>query len=274
MGQDAEEQQTGNFLFGARVVPVGREGNKVFVRTLQHGEDDTGETVRLRLGDRIVFRAGDLVIDSRQIDAMSPKGLGGYAPIANTVWTWYRIASEQADFLLFFFALARRLDAAHTLWALAAKEMDQARKERGILQRSGFFNTLATAEMAIVALNRAIEMSITLIEEYCPDLELPESVQGIQGTVLEMRNAFEHIGDRARGKVNRTKISHGDAWSIFNQPEFIEKSVLRYKEHLLNFDKDVIAALLECRELIMQAIDSRAALYARNVRQQAERDDT
>ena len=274
MGIDAKEQQQGDFLFGGRIVPVGREGNKVFVRTLRHGEEDTGETVRLRLGERIVFRAGDLVIDSRQIDAMSPKGLGGYAPVANTVWTWYRIASERADFLFFFFALARRLDAAHALWALAVKERDQAKEEGGIPQRSGVFNTLATAEMAIVALNRAINMANTLIKEYCPDLELPASVQEVQGTILEMRNAFEHIGDRAQGKVNRTKISYKDAWSIFNQPDFIEESMLRYKEHSLHFDKDVIGALLDCRELIMQAIDSRAALHARNGRQQAESDDT
>ncbi|MCY3897433.1 MAG: hypothetical protein OXF86_02620 [Caldilineaceae bacterium] len=273
MEMDAEEQRQGDFLFGARIVPVGREGNKVFVRTLRHGEEDASETVRLRLGDRILFRAGDLIIDSRQIDAMSPKGPGGYAPVANTVWTWYRIASERADFLFFFFALARRLDAAHALWALAIEERDQANEEGGIPQRSGFLKTLATAEMAIVALNRAFNMANTLTKEYCPDLELPATVQKIQGTVSEMRNAFEHIGDRAQGKVNRTKISYKDAWSIFNQPDFIEKSTLRYQEHSLQFDRDVIDALLDCRELIMQAIDSRAALHARNGRRQAEGDN-
>lgn len=274
MGMDAGERRQGDFLFGGRIVPVEREGNKVFVKTPRHGEEDAGETARLRLGDRILFRAGDLVIDSRQIDAMSPKGPGGYAPVANTVWTWYRIASERADFLFFFFALARRLDAAHALWALAMEERDQANEEGGIPQRTGFLKTLATAEMAIVALNRAFNMANTLIKEYCPDLELPATVQKIQGTVSEMRNAFEHISDRAQGKVNRTKISYKDAWSIFNQPDFIEKSTLRYQEHALHFDKDVIDALLDCRELIMQAIDSRAALHARNGRQQAESDNT
>ena len=273
MGMDAEEQRQGDFLLGARIVPVEREGNKVFVRTPRHGEEDAGETVRLRRGDRLLFRAGDLVIDSRQIDAMSPKGPGGYAPVANTVWTWYRIASERADFLFFFFALARRLDAAHALWALAIEERDQANEEGGIPQRSGLLKTLATAEMAIVALNRAFNMANTLIKEYCPDLELPATVQEIQGTVSEMRNAFEHIGDRAQGKVNRTKISYKDAWSIFNQPDFIEKSTLRYQEHSLHFDRDVIDALLDCRELIMQAIDSRAALHAKNGRRQAEGDN-
>ena len=274
MGNSTEEQRQGAFLFGGRIVPVGRKGNRVFVRTLRHGEKDTGETVRLREGDRITFRAGDLVIDSRQIDAMSPKGRGGYAPVANTVWTWYQIASEQADFLLFFFALARRLDAAHALWSLAEDKRDQVKEVSGIPQRSGFLSTLATAEVTIIAVNRAIEMANTLIAEYCPDLKLPKTVKAIQRPVLVMRNAFEHIGERAQGKVNRTKFSYQDAWSIFNQPDFIEKSVLHYREHSLNFDRDLLAALLDCRELIMQAIDSRAALHSSNGRQMAETNDT
>lgn len=274
MGNDNREQQPGTFLFGARIVPVERKGNRVFVRTLRHGEKDPGETVRLREGDRITFRAGDLVIDSRQIDAMSPKGRGGYATVANTVWTWYQIASDRPDFLLFFFALARRLDAAHALWALAEDKREQAREAGGIPQRSDFFNTLATAEMTIIALNRAIEMANTLIAEYCPDLKLPNTVKAIQRPVLDMRNAFEHIGERAQGMVNRTKFSYKDAWSIFNQPDFIEKSVLHYREHSLSFDGDLLAALVECRELIMQAIDSRAALHSSNGRQMAETNDT
>ena len=242
------------------------------MRTLRHGEEDNGEAAHLRPGDRLFFRAGELVIDSRKIDAMSPKGPGGYAPVANTVWTWYQIASDRLDYLLFIFALARRLDAAHALWASTLKKRDKAKEEGKTSPRSEFFDTLSTAEMAVVALNRAIEMAKTLIEDYCRDLELPQAVQTIQPAVSQMRNAFEHIGERAQGMVTRTKISHKDAWSIFNQPEFIAKSVLRYNDHVLDFDDDMIAALLACRELIMQAIDSRAALQEKNGRQQSESD--
>ena len=262
MNKNANRQPKGEFLTGGRIVPMGREGNKVFARTLRPGEEDTGEAIHIGPGDQLVIPAGGLVIDSREIDAQSIKGLGGYAPVANTVWTWYRIVGEQLGFFLFFFSLARRIDAAHALWASAIQEHERAEGEGVILRRTRFFNALATAEVAIIALHRGITMVYSLIDKFCPDLEVPDSVQNIQTAVRDMRNAFEHIDDRAEGRVGMSRKAAPDALSIFHQPDFIESSVLRYKGHSLNFNEDVLTALLECRELIMEAIDSRAASRA------------
>ena len=113
-----------DFLTAGRVVPVRREGNKVFVRTLRFYEEDTGEIVNIRAGDQLIFEPGALVINSREIDAQSAKRRGGYAPVANTVWTWYQIVGEQLGFFQFFFSLARRIDAAHALWTLAVQERE------------------------------------------------------------------------------------------------------------------------------------------------------
>ena len=107
------EQPGGEFLTSGRIVLDRREGNKVFVRTLRPDEEDTGEGVNIRAGEQLIFEAGALVINSREIDTHSVKGRGGYAPVANTVWTWYQIVGEQLGFFLFFFSLARRVDAAH-----------------------------------------------------------------------------------------------------------------------------------------------------------------
>lgn len=246
-------------LTAGRIVPVRREGNKIFVRSLRTDEKDTGEVVHVGPGDQVVIPPGELVIDSREIDAQSVKGLGGYAPVANTVWTWYAIVGEELDFFLFFFSLARRIDAAHALWALAMQERERATEESAIPRRARFFSTLATAEVAIIALYRGIKMARTLIDKFCPDLRMPGSVEEIRTAVQEMRHAFEHIDDRAEGRIGMSGKADPDALSIFHQPEFIESSLLRYKEHTLNFKDDVLAALLECRELIMEAIDSRAA---------------
>ena len=87
MEKDDSKQPEGEFLTAGRLIPIGREGNKVFARTLRLGEEDTGEVVNLEPGDELVIPAGGLVVDSRAIDAQSTKGLGGYAPVANTVWT-------------------------------------------------------------------------------------------------------------------------------------------------------------------------------------------
>ncbi len=191
------------------------------------------------------------------------KGPGAYRPVANTVCSWYRIVAEQLGFFLFFSALARRTDAAHALWVLAIEARDKARKEDGIPQRRAHFNALAAAEMAIVALGRCYRMVSVLVEKYCPELHVPGSVTKTREAVLEMRNAFEHIDERAEAKVGGGKFD-ADAPTIFNQPDFVRASILRYKGYRLNFESDVIAALVDCREVVMDAIEARDGQQAEN----------
>ena len=261
-------QDQGDFLFGGRIVPVKREGNSVYVRTLRRGEEDTGEGVHLGLGDQLIFLPGALEIHSLDIDESdNPKGHGGYRPVANTVWTWHEIATEQLGFSLFLVSLARRTDAAHALWALAIQARDKARDDGGISQRQGHSKELAAAEMAIIALGRCYRMVCGLIKNHCPELQVPDSVTKTLEAVQEMRNAFEHIDERAEGKVDRKKV-HSDAFTIFNQTDFVESSILRYKAHELNFESDVITALVDCRELIMDAIDARTKQKAGNKQQE------
>ena len=250
-------QTDGDFLFASRLVPLGRKGNIVYARSLRRGEEDTGEGVSLKAGEKIVIPPGELIINSREIDAYyNPAGTGGYAPVANTVWTWYQIAPEELGFFLYFFALARRTDAAHALWASAIQARDDAREAKGIPQRQGSLNALGIAEMAVIALRRCFEMVYGLVEKFSPGLQVPASVDKIRAPVRAIRHAFEHIDERAQGKINQQK-THPDALTIFNQPDFVNSSVLQYKTLTLNLETEVIAALLDCREFIMTAIDNR-----------------
>ena len=122
--------------------------------------------------------------------------------------------------------------------------------------------------MAIIALGRCYRMVCGLIKNHCPELQVPDSVTKTLKAVQEMRNAFEHIDERAEGKVRPGGKVDSDAFTIFNQPDFVESSILRYKAHELNFESDVIAALVDCRELIMDAIDARAKQNAGNKQQE------
>ena len=264
VNNDGNNQDDGDFLFAGRIVPLRRDGNLVYARTLRRGEEDTGEGVPLEAGDQLVFPAGELVVDSRDIDEYyNPIGLGGYRPVANTVWTWSQIAGEELGFFLFFFALARRTDAAHALWVSTIEARDRARKERGIARRQAHFNALSAAEVAIIALGRCYRMVLGLVEKYCPSLQVPDSVTRTSAAVLELRNAFEHIDERAEGRVGRGRVSAG-ALTIFFQPDFVRSSVLRYKDYELDFESQVLAALIDCRAFVMDAIDERAKQRAEN----------
>ena len=246
----------------SRIVPVRREGNKVYMRTLRYGEEDSGEVVHLQAGDEPIIEAGDLTIDSREVDAQSEPGFRGYAPVANTVYVWCHIVREQVSFYLFFFSLARRLDAAHALWASAVQEREKAKAAASIQGRISYLNALATAEVAIIALHRALSMVTTLVNEYCTDLHSPDSVQRITTPVAAMRSAFEHIDERAQGKVGWSRKADIDALTIFDQTDFIESSTLRYRNHSFDFEADILPALMDSRELIVNAIDSRASAQA------------
>lgn len=257
------EQSDGEMLTMGRLVPVRREGKKVFARTLRWGEEDNGEAVHLEAGDQLIIAAGDLVIDSRQIDAHSPKGLGGYAQVANTVWTFYQFAPVKPDFFLYFYALAQRLDTAHSLWTSTVQEREQAKISDGISRRLGYFSSLGKAELAVIALHRAMRMLHALVEEY--NIEVPGNVQRLWKPIEEMRHAFEHIDDRARGKSGQSGKSDPGALSVFFQPDFLESSIIHYKEYSLHFDEEFLSALMECRGLVMTIIDATTGATASKV---------
>ena len=102
-------------------------------------------------------------------------------------------------------------------------------------------------------------MVYSLVERFQLDVEVPEGVRKIREAVWEMRNSFEHIDERAEGRIGRAKEFDPEALTIFDQPDFIDSALLSYKGYSLNFEDEVITALLECREFIMSAIDARAS---------------
>ena len=248
-----------NFLYAARLVEMKREGNTVYARTMRRGEEDTGKGIHFDSGGRLVILRGEMIIDWRDLDEYhNPVGLGDYRPIANTVWAWCQFATERLDFFLFLFALARRTDAAHSLWTSAIRARDTAREGQGsVSARQAHLAALAAAEMSIIALGRCYRMVEGLVKKFCPGLSVPDGVAETRDAVKAMRDAFEHIDERAEGKVKINEL-HPEALTIFNQPDFVASSMLRYRQHQLNFESQVIRALVDCRELVMDVIDARA----------------
>ena len=253
-------QNKGRFLFSGRLVPIKQEGNIVYARSLRIGEEDTGEVVNVPAGCELVIPAGELAVNLRQIDDQySLKGLGGYAPMSGTVWTWFHLARLPQNVQLFIISLAQRTDAAHLLCTSALEARSRARVEEGIPELLDFFNALAIAGMSIIALHRSISMTYSLVKKVCPSLKAPNSINKICKPVEEIRNAFEHIDDRAEGKIGKSKEDPEQALTIFTQPDFIKSSIIRYRGYELNLESEAIPALLDSRELIMNAIGTTAS---------------
>ena len=69
--------------------------------------------------------------------------------------------------------------------------------------------------------------------------------------VLAIRNAFEHIDERAIGKAHRENPK--DAMSVFHQSEFFTSGVLRYAGHALDIRGEAVPALIAGRRFIVEA---------------------
>ena len=206
---EGNNQDQGNFLFGGRIVPVKREGNVVYARTLRRGEKDTGETIHLEPGEQLSFLPGAIEIDLRDIDEYyNPKGLGGYRPVANTVLTWHRFATEQLGFFLFFFSLEN--DGRYAAYKNAVKLDISPVLKRGTRhgKTGGYLSGKGTSKRnrgsgngdhcSVGATGWYVTLSRNIVQGY----KCRTSVKNTRSSCEEMRYAFEHIDERAtEGKV-------------------------------------------------------------------------
>ena len=66
-----------------------------------------------------------------------------------------------------------------------------------------------------------------------------------------MRNAFEHIDERAQG--NAMKEEHSDAMTVFDQSNFFSSGILTYAGHSLDISREAVPAMVAGRQYIVAA---------------------
>jgi hypothetical protein len=81
--------------------------------------------------------------------------------------------------------------------------------------------------------------------QFSVNQQLPATITGKAFALQEIRNAFEHIEDRALGNV-RSKPD-ADALSIFDQTDLLTRGVLTYGSHNLALRSEVLPMLLDAR---------------------------
>ena len=244
------------FLVGLRVVLADRNGNEVYGRTLNESEPDDGKGITLKVGDRLIYPEGSLRITLKDVDKYAQVGPDGYAPITNTVWTWLQIPPRESNtFLHYMLALARRLDQAHALYDLVMQDLDSSQEGAGILGRNHAFKALSDSESMCLALSRAVRMIVNAADKVGVTTSVPSGLQAIEEAATAIRDAFEHIDERALGVARRE--TPADALSIFDQGDLVSRHVLSYAGHSLNLPVDVLPHLVEARQFLYDAIKAR-----------------
>ena len=225
----------------------------MYGRTLNLGERDSGEGISLEAGETLEFPAGSVSVTMADVDGYTERDPNRYAPVANTVWTWLMIppATRDQTFVQYLLAAARRLDSAYLHCSGALRTLTNPPKEMDFPARETLFDSLCHAESMCVALSRAIRMIVRAGEVISTQAAVPQEVTAIEDVVLAMRDAFEHVDERAVGKARREDPV--GARSIFDQSDFFTSGVLRYAGRSLDIRAEVVPALIAGRRFILEA---------------------
>ena len=246
---------TTGFMLAIPLVEVRRDDaqRQIWIRTRRIGEPEPTSRVRAPWGYTVKLDAGALVVEIEWIDRMFPPDEDGYAPLTNTIWTWMNIgpAPDSDTLTRYLLAAARRLDAAHRQFQRVRERLDDFDPSApGPHARLAVFEIVGDIETAVVALSRAIDMAAKLGTLVPISTSLPASVATEAVLLTELRNAYEHIEDRAQGQV-RSKPDP-QALTIFDWSSLFQDGAITYAGYSLRLS-DVPGLILDTRTFLKNA---------------------
>ncbi len=185
-----------------RLVPTSRQPGRVYARTLRHGEEDDGRRVHVEPGESVTIE--QLTVELDHVDAQQEATDSGYVPLTPVLWSWLSIGERSEVQYRYLLAAARRLDQANE--GLIAVERYRVAANEGASLGSTFrryaFALIGAVETTVVALGRAIDMAKKAAASIGTTVELPQAITTMEDAVVAIRNAYEHIEDRALGTVH------------------------------------------------------------------------
>jgi len=128
---------------------------------------------------------------------------------------------------------------------------DFPERTTGMELRDKIYETIAAVEMAVVAINRVLQMTEQLRTRLGVQVSLPLNVVQKLPEIKQIRNAYEHIEDRAFGMVyNRPDP---EALTVFNFDTLFRNRAVTYGQCSLNIDQECTDLIISAREYIKLA---------------------
>jgi hypothetical protein len=178
----------------------------------------------------------------------------GYVNLAPVIWAWLQLSPPTAESVRYVLAAARRLDAANRLLL----SVQQARERLSIDADGGdvpgptlrrhFADLLSSVEMLVVALGRVTDMVCSARSAIGSTVPVPRSVNAKKHAIRALRNACEHIEDRALGHVNGKPDPQ--ALTIFDYEPLLAEDTMVYGKHRLGVTDEIPALLADMRQFI------------------------
>lgn len=116
--------------------------------------------------------------------------------------------------------------------------------------RATAFELIALVELAIIALCRVVDM-VGRAERVGASVPIPAVVVRLSPDLKAIRDAFEHIDERATGKVRGEP--HPQATSAFDQTRLLTQQVITYADLEVHAG-DVGELLTSCRQFFKDVV--------------------
>lgn len=173
------------------------------------------------------------------------------------VWPTFAGAPSD-DAWRFVLSAARRLDIAHRQ---LERLRDAADRASSMLQgasgtspgsREALFEALGEAELFMVGFHRAIRMAVDIDANFQVSTPAPQTLTEALRDVKEIRDAFEHIDERALKQ--RRKKPDAAALTVFEfQGSLFKERTLRYHQSALGIDEQATDLIIATRDYVVCA---------------------
>jgi hypothetical protein len=118
----------------------------------------------------------------------------GYRPIVEPLWAWAQtVGIPQRQQSLLVLSAARRLDTGHLQVERVRDGIDSLLSLSSPAGREQLYEVLGDAEIALIALNRAITMAAKLNGLYRLPVSYPKIVSEKRSLLDNLRDAYEHV---------------------------------------------------------------------------------
>lgn len=251
---NSEPGSTDGFMFSYRIVPVRTEGNKVYARTLRHDEADNGQRVHVPPGGQVIFEEGTIVAELDHIDAQTEATQSEYVSLTPVLWTWLNLGAGRNEARThYLLAAARRLDMANLLLIEVGRRTERLNQEglAGPEIRRNLFELIGAVELAVIAVGRAVDMVMKTRTQIARNVPVPDIIVNAQEAVKDIRDAYEHVDERAAGNICRRP--HPNALTIFDWRRLIVDGVITYGPHELDLMEQLPALLSAMRKFFKDA---------------------
>jgi hypothetical protein len=204
------------------------------------------------MGDKATVAAPTPAQIAITMTVEQPMRIDGYRPISDSLWVWGTILGfppiEQSRLL---WSGARRLDSGHRQLERVRHGIDTAPPEGSVGGRERMHEVIGDAELAVIALDKAIDIVVCLSGRYQVPGSVPPVVQAKRQLVADLRNHYAHIDERALGRVHGHPTPKSeDAWEFVS---LLADRTLTDGNGSLGIDQDATDLCIAARDYLVKA---------------------